>query len=293
MDTTNRTIASRLDEVATLLQRQGANPFRVEAYHRGATTLRMLQQPVAEILEQQGLAGLDQLPNIGESLARSIATLLRTGSLPLLERLRGDSHPEQLLMTIPGIGLRLSERLHDELGIDSLEELELAAHDGRLHDLAGFAEKRLAAIRDVLSLRLGRLRQSRVEHPAPAVAEILSVDQEYREGAAAGRLRRITPRRFNPHVEAWLPILHTQRGDSEYTALFSNTAMAHRLNKTRDWVVIYQDAGQGERSYTVVSELRGSLKGLRVVRGLEAECERYYRTKANPAPTVPTPVALA
>jgi hypothetical protein len=56
------------------------------------------------------------------------------------------------------------------------------------------------------------------------LTELLDVDREYREKAAAGTLRLIAPRRFNPTGEAWLPVLHTRRGQRRYTALFSNTA---------------------------------------------------------------------
>ena len=61
-------------------------------------------------------------------------------------------------------------------------------------------------------------------------------------------------------------MLHTTRGRGHYTALFSNTALAHRLDRTDDWVVIYWDDGRGERQYTVIIAERGQLKGQRIVR---------------------------
>jgi hypothetical protein len=82
---------------------------------------------------------------------------------------------------------------------------------------------------------------------------------------------------LNPTREAWLPVLHTRRGQRHYTALFSNTPRAHQLGKTRDWVVLYYDSGHGERQCTVITAERGTLKGRRLVRGREAECENYYR----------------
>lgn len=103
--------------------------------------------------------------------------------------------------------------------------------------------------------------------------EILDVDREYREKAAAGRLVTIAPRRFNPSRVAWLPILHTERGPRHYTALFSNTARAHAQGKTNDWVVIYCDDAQGERQCTVITSERGRLEGRRIVRGREDEYE--------------------
>jgi putative hydrolase len=108
------------------------------------------------------------------------------------------------------------------------------------------------------------------------VSEILDVDREYREQAAKGLLRTIAPRRFNPENKAWLPVLHTHRGKRHYTALFSNTAHAHAMGKTRDWVVLYYDGGRGERQCTLITAQRGPLEGKRIVRGRENECFDYY-----------------
>ena len=105
----------------------------------------------------------------------------------------------------------------------------------------------------------------------PSVADLLDVDREYRERSKAGTLRRIAPQRFNPTGEAWLPVLHTRRGAAEYTALYSNTARAHQLGTTRDWVVIYRDDGDNSGQWTVVTASTGELRGKRVVRGREQE----------------------
>lgn len=113
----NAGIANRLDEVAILLEQQGASLFRVRAYHNAAQTLRNLERSVAEILQSEGLEGLEDLPTIGTSLARSIRSLVKNGNLPLLERLRGEGTPEKVLQSVPGIGPKLAELLHDELEI--------------------------------------------------------------------------------------------------------------------------------------------------------------------------------
>jgi hypothetical protein len=274
----NDDIAGRLDEVAALLEGQSANAFRVRAYRRAAETLRALPEPVAGIHARGGLAALEGLPGIGESIARAVPSVLVWGRLPMLERLRGQSEGTALLRTVPGIGPVLAARLHEKLGIESLEELEVAAHDGRLAALEGFGPKRLAGVRDTLAQRLARIRASvPVRGPEPLVAEILEVDREYREAAAAGRLPTIAPRRLNPEHRAWLPVLHASRGKRQYTALFSNTPRAHVLGRTRDWVVLYVDGDGPDRQYTVVTASdRGPLRGLRVVRGREPECRAYY-----------------
>ena len=284
----NLLVASRFDEVARLLEEQAANPYRVASYRRAAAMLRGLGRSVGDVLRQGGLAALETLPTIGNTLARSIERILVSGHLPLLDRLRGTSDPERLLASVPGVGRVTARRLH-ELGIETLADLESAAWDGRLGALAGIGDKRLAGIRDSLAHRLGRARAdagfgtavvARVPR-SPDVAELLDVDREYRARAAAGELQRIAPRRFNPEHRSWLPVLHTQRGKRHYTALFSNTAHAHQAGRTGDWVVLYADGDGQERQYTVITAERGVLVGRRIVRGREADCARLYGLGAD------------
>jgi hypothetical protein len=284
----NSLVANRLDEVAQILDEQGANLFRVGAYRRAAAMLRGLQEPIDQIVKSEGLEGLEKLPGIGETLARFIHQLVITGRLPMLDRLRGESDPIALLRTVPGIGRVLAEKLHDELGVETLEELEIAAHDGRLEKIAGLGSKRIAGIRDSLATRLGRVRiqAGRVRASEPPVSEILDVDAEYSRRVAREELPKIAPRRFNPEQKRWLPILHTVRGKRHYSALFSNTPRAHQLRKTSDWVVIYYDGIGGERQCTVITSAFGPLAGRRIVRGREPECLKHY---LNPTPATARP----
>lgn len=279
---TNQEVAGILDEVGDLLEVQGAQPYRALAYHRAATTLREHPSSVAELVEASGEAALESLPGVGENLARRILEILETGELQLLERLRGEAEPEALFRTVPGIGPRLASEIHERLGIESLEELELAAHDGRLSTVPGLGPRRLRAVEESLKARLGRRsRKVRMARDSkPPVPELLDVDEEYRTKAAQGALTLITPRRFNPENEKWLPILHTRRGDRQYTAVFSNTARAHALGRTRDWVVVFHHEDETpEGQATVVTEYRGPLAGRRVVRGREAETLEHYQSK--------------
>ena len=276
----NAEVATHLEHVANLLEEQGANQYRVQAWRGGAATIRSFDQPVASLLREEGLDGLDRLPGIGPALARAVSELLTTGRLSTLERLRGESDPLALLASVPGIGHILADRIHHELGVESLEELEVAAFDGRLAALPRFGDKRLAGVRDALATRLRARRRPSLADAGPSVGEVLGVDAEYRERAEAGELPLIAPRRFNPRGEKWLPVLHTTRGTRHYTALFSNTATAHRLGRTRDWVVLYFDGADGERQCTVVTARKGPLARRRVVRGREGECLTYYRPSA-------------
>lgn len=217
----NEAIAERLEEVARLLEEQGANRYRVRAYRLGAGTLRGLPLPVADIFANEGLEGLERLPAIGRGLAAAIASLLLRGRLALLDRLRGEVGHLAPAGSLPA-------------------------------------------------------------PPGPPVAELLSVDREYRRRADAGELVKIAPKHENPDRVAWLPILHTRRGGREYTALYSNTPRAHLLGRTHDWVVLYLDGDSPELQYTVVTPHRGPLAGQRVVRGREVEClelARRHRTR--------------
>ena len=105
---------------------------------------------------------------------------------------------------------------------------------------------------------------------------ILELDAEYREKAKGDELKKIAPKRLNPEGKAWLPILTTHREGWRFAVLFSNTARAHELGKTQDWVVVYYDKGSGENKCTIVSEYTGPLLGRRVIRGREKECAEYY-----------------
>lgn len=271
----NAGMAARLREYAHLLEEQVANPFRVRAYQKAADVVARLPRPVSEIVRTEGRAGLDALPAIGPRIAAALAELCLTGTWSQLERLRGRSTPETVFRTLPGIGPMLANRLADELHLSSLEDLEAAAHDGRLAAAAGWGPRRLQMVQTALAERLGRprLRRARDLAVRPDVAALLDVDRAYREAAAAGLLPKIAPRRFNPAGDAWLPILHTERGEWRFTALFSNTALAHKLGRTRDWVVIYYETDASpEGQCTVVTETQGPRAGRRVVRGRETEC---------------------
>lgn len=277
----NAQCADRLREAADLLQSQGANPFRVSAYRKAAATVLELPEDLQSIIDRAGLPGLESLPNIGRGIAAALLEMNRTGHWTQLERLRGSADPVQLLTVVPGLGHRLAERIHEELHVDTLEALELAAHDGRLESVPGVGPRRAAAIRASLQAMLSRSRPHRAASSGaveePAVAILLDVDREYRQRAADGALPTIAPRRFNPSGDAWLPVLHTMRGPWHFTALYSNTAQAHQLGRTRDWVVLYfYDHEHAEGQHTVVTETHGALTGQRVVRGREAECRAHY-----------------
>ena len=275
----NQQIAMKLAQAADLLEQQGANPFRVSAYRRASETVSRLEQDIGELTETGGSAGLIALPNIGKGIASAIQELVTTGKWAQLERLRGTLDPVHLFQTVPGIGPKMAEQIHEALHIDTLEALETAAWDGRLETVRGVGERRIAGIRNSLATLLGRARRRpRIQgSDGPGVKTLVEVDREYRLQAEQGKLPLIAPRRFNPEGRAWLPVLHTNRDGWHFTVMYSNTARAHELKRTHDWVVVYYyDDHHQEGQNTLVTESRGPLTGLRVVRGRELECREYY-----------------
>ncbi|QDV81944.1 helix-hairpin-helix domain-containing protein [Stieleria magnilauensis] len=277
----NRRIANHLGEIASLLESQHASEFRVSAYRKAAGTLLNLQTPVRWIDQKHGIEGLIRIETVGQSIASLIDQYLRTGRVPLLDRLRGEATAERIFTTLPTIGPELAHRIYDALHVETLPELYNAAIHGKLGQVPGIGRKRAAAIQEVLAERLRR-------NPSPMtplypqtdrsipVAEILDVDAEYRRKAEQDKLPKVAPTKFNPGGVAWLPILHTQRDDRHYTALYSNSARAHELNTTKDWVVIYRDDDQQHGRWTVITSQFGKLHGCRIIRGREDECRDIY-----------------
>jgi putative hydrolase len=146
IDPANEAIAAKLNEMADLLEQQQADGYRVTAYRHAARTVATLERSIEAIVREGGVAGLVKLPGIGRGIGAAIVEMMTTGRWAQLDRLAGLLEPEQLFRTIPGIGPELAERIHDELHIDTLEGLELAAHDGRLEQVPGIGPRRAAAI---------------------------------------------------------------------------------------------------------------------------------------------------
>jgi hypothetical protein len=282
----NRTIAEKLSAYAQYLEAREENLYRVQAYRRAAETVLRLDRPVADLVAEEGRDGLERLPGIGRHLSYTIEGLARTGELRTWGGEAGHIDSERLFGSLPGVGPQLARRIREGLGIETLEQLEQAAHDGRLGQLE-VGPKRLRGIIDALAGRLQRRRLPERAPEEPTVAELLAVDEEYRTRAARGELPTLAPRRFNPNQEPWLPLLEVRRGRWRYRALFSNTATAHRLGQTHDWVVIYFYDGPAAGQRTVVTETRGDLRGRRVIRGRESECGEYYHPAGDGAVAAP------
>jgi DNA polymerase (family 10) len=134
----NPEVAQVFDEVADLLEIQGANPFRVRAYRNAARTIRDLSEPLTGMVNGK----LESLAGIGKDLAGKIVTILETGDLPLRQELRSQV-PTGLrdLLRLPGLGPKRALTLHQQLHITSLDKLRHAAEKHRIGKLRGFGTK--------------------------------------------------------------------------------------------------------------------------------------------------------
>ena len=142
MDTAR--IAQILDDMGTILEVQGENPFRCRAYHNAAQALHGLPGDLTEMIADGSLA---EVPGIGETLYSKIVQLATTGRLPAYEKLRAQTPPGLLaLLRVPGVGPKKIKALHEALDIRSLADLRAAAESGRIAKVKGFGAKTEANI---------------------------------------------------------------------------------------------------------------------------------------------------
>ena len=136
----NADIAAIFEEIADLLEIQGANPFRIRAYRNAARILGELSEDVATMLDKG--EDLTRLPGIGNDLAAKIKEIVSIGHCSLLDRLHKEL-PATIadLLKIPGIGPKRVKALYHDLAVQTVEQLYRAARDGRIRALPGFGEK--------------------------------------------------------------------------------------------------------------------------------------------------------
>jgi DNA polymerase (family 10) len=180
-----------LEEIATLLELKGENPFKARAYTNGARTLDTFEGDLGKLVAENRLG---ELAGIGDALQKKITELVTTGRLGYYEDLRA-SVPEGMLalMEIPSLGAKKINALHAKLGISSVAELEAACLAQKVRDLPGFGakteEKLLAGIkqaRDYSSLHLYAEAWAQAEE----IREALREHEDVLQVSTAGSLRR-------------------------------------------------------------------------------------------------------
>lgn len=135
----NEEIASQFNMIADLMEIRGDEGYRLRAYRRGAETIHSSERPVYDIWQE---GALKDLPGIGEAIADKIDSYITTGKIPVLEELKAEI-PESLLelTRISDVGPKKAAKFWRELNITDIDQLELAAKEGRLRSLSGMGEK--------------------------------------------------------------------------------------------------------------------------------------------------------
>ena len=190
---TNQEIAAVFEQIADLLEYQSANPFRVRAYRNGAKKISELTEPLAAI-EEDASRSLTDLEGIGKDLAEKIATLLATGTLPMLEELQAQIPAGVLTLSrVPGVGPKKAAMLYKELGISSLAELRAACEQQRIRGLKGFGAKTEETILKGLAIAEEasvRMRWADAEEVVDALLEHMRGEAAIKQMEIAGSFRR-------------------------------------------------------------------------------------------------------
>jgi DNA polymerase (family 10) len=136
---TNQTVGDLLDEISELLELKGESSFRIRAYENAARAIRNMTSDVVDMTERHAL---QEIPGVGDALAKKIEEFVLTGRMEYVEGLRSEfPSGVRALMKIPGVGPKMAARAYQELGTETLGALEEAARDGTLAALPRMGQK--------------------------------------------------------------------------------------------------------------------------------------------------------
>ena len=184
-------VAAVLAEIGTLLELKGENPFKTRAYQNAARTLEGLTEPLDKIVAEQRLG---EIKGFGDALVDKITQLVTTGNLPYYDELKASVAPGLIeMLGIPSLGPKKVKKLHDELGVDTIEALEAACTAGKVAVLDGFGEKTQTKILEGIAFKRQFASKHHL-HKALAVAqpilESLRQHPDVTRCSTAGSLRR-------------------------------------------------------------------------------------------------------
>lgn len=184
-------VAVILGDIAVLLELKGENPFKSRAYINAARTLESLSEPLEKLVAENRLGDLQ---GIGEALQKKITELVTTGRLAYYEELKAATPPGLVAMLdIPGLGPKKIKAVHDELGIETVEQLEQACKNGRVAKLKGFGEKTATNICEGIARRRAYAAKHLLSDALPiadSLMEALRSHPDVIRCSTAGSLRR-------------------------------------------------------------------------------------------------------
>ena len=151
---TNEDIARRFNQMASLMEVRGEDPFRLRSYRMAAEAIETWPTPMTEIAREHGLPGLLEIPGVGKALAGKIVELVETGTFDAWERLTAETPATVLdLLELPGVGPKTAATLHQKFKITSLEDLREFVAGGGLETVDGIGPKSAERIKDSLGRR--------------------------------------------------------------------------------------------------------------------------------------------
>src|ERR1041385_6306998 len=188
---TKEEIGSVLEQIATLLELKGENPFKIRAYTNAAREIETFGANIANFQDEEAVA---KIPGIGKSIALKIKELAETGSLKYFQELSAEFPPGILeLFSLPGLGAKKIKALHDKLGISSIEQLQKACEQGRGAELPGFGETTQQKICEVIARRashIGSFQFGQVAAEAEALRSALAAHGRALQVEGGGGWRR-------------------------------------------------------------------------------------------------------
>ncbi len=184
-------ISDVLGQIAVLMELKGENPFKIRAYSGGQRTLDTLEESLGTLIEEERLGDVQ---GIGKALTEKIITLYNDEPLPFYDNLVASVEPGLIeMLEIPGLGAKKIKKIHDQLGVDSIDALTKACKSGEVAKLAGFGaksvEKILLGIKNREAYSKRHLWWDANEVAEPILEELRKLPQVER-AEVAGSLRR-------------------------------------------------------------------------------------------------------
>jgi DNA polymerase (family X) len=188
---TKAEIAAVLEEIGTLLELKGENPFKIRAYANAARSIEAWGGSLSDLQDEEALS---KIPGIGKAIAAKIKELAATGSLKYVEDLRGEFPAAILeLFSIQGLGAKKIKVLYDKLHVSSIAELLKACESGRVAKLPGFGEttqeKLCKAIADRIK-HAGSFQFGQIANEAESLRSDLASHPDTSQVCIAGSYRR-------------------------------------------------------------------------------------------------------
>jgi len=188
---TKNEIAAVLEEISTLLELKGENPFKIRAYTNAARSIEAWGGSLSDLKNEEALS---KIPGIGKSIADKIKELAATGSLKYLEELSAEFPAAILeLFSIPGLGAKKIKALYEELQISSIGQLLKACETGRVAKLPGFGETTQAKICRAIEERArhsGYFQFGQIANEAETLKSDLAGRPDALQAHVAGSYRR-------------------------------------------------------------------------------------------------------